>query len=142
MDSSLSVVNKLRPFIPSTGFASREKELARLEKLLFSHSGPDKVAICGLGGVGKTRLAMELVRRTKERRPECFIFWIPAISLETLERTYTRYVQALKLPGSEDPDADAKKLLQNHLNGGDASQWLLIFDNADDKTMWFGQTTN
>ncbi|OQE24999.1 hypothetical protein PENFLA_c009G00094 [Penicillium flavigenum] len=137
---SLSYLKSI-PFAPNKGFGGRERELTQLEELLFpKESEADRVAISGLDGVGKTRLAMQIVHRTEKAQPESSIFWIPAKDTETLERKYTQIVRKLKLPGSEDPEADAKKLLQNHLCG-DAGQWLLVYDNADDEAMWFGETT-
>lgn len=46
------------------------------------------------------------------------------------------------MPGLEDHQADAKKLLQDYLNDRNVGQWLLIYDNADDIDMWFDKSTS
>jgi nucleoside phosphorylase/tetratricopeptide (TPR) repeat protein len=127
------------PFSKNEGFFGRAGQLSQLEELLFSPGRQHKVAITGLGGVGKTQIALEFAYRTQQSRPECSIYWIPATNFETLQRTYFHIAQQLKLPGLEEEGADAKKLVKDHLGDSSAGQWLLIFDNADDIDMWFGK---
>ncbi|GIJ92687.1 hypothetical protein Asppvi_001965 [Aspergillus pseudoviridinutans] len=128
------------PFPRNQGFAGQDEQLDKLEELLFPPSRQHKVAITGLGGVGKTQVALEIAYRIQETRPECSIFWIPATNLEALKRTYLKIAEQLALPGLDEERADARKLLKDYLCDGNAGQWLLIFDNADDMNMWFGQT--
>lgn len=52
-----------------TSFVGREAELAELTKLL-SREGIRLLTIAGPGGVGKTRLALQLARRLQERFPD------------------------------------------------------------------------
>ncbi|KAF4167438.1 hypothetical protein CNMCM6936_005054 [Aspergillus lentulus] len=127
------------PFPRNQGFVGRDEQLDKLEEMLFSPSRQHKVAITGLGGVGKTQVALEIAYRMQETRPECSIFWIPATNLEALEQACLKIAEQLALPGLEEERADARKLLKDYLCDGNAGQWLLIFDNADDISMWFGQ---
>lgn len=99
-----------------------------------------KVAIIGLGGVGKTQVALELAYRTREKRPDCSIFWVPALSIESLQREYLKISRQLRLCGSEDDQVDATKLLKDYLCDSKAGQWLIVFDNVDDVEMWFGKS--
>ncbi|KAL4786510.1 purine and uridine phosphorylase [Aspergillus varians] len=128
------------PFPKNEGFVGRDGQLSQLEELLFSPGRQHKVAITGLGGVGKTQIALEFAYRTQQLRPECSIFWIPATNFETLQRTYFHIAEQLQLPGLEEEGADAKKLVKDCLCDSSAGQWLLIFDNADDIDMWFGMS--
>jgi hypothetical protein len=48
--------------------------------------GPRKLAITGLGSVGKTQIALELAYRIRDREPECLIFWIPCTSYKAVEQ--------------------------------------------------------
>jgi hypothetical protein len=113
--------------------------LHELEQLLFSPGRQRKAALTGLSGVGKTQVAIELTYRIRVTRPECSIFWIPATNPESLQRTYLQVAKTLRLPGLEEERSDPKKLLKNYLTDGNAGQWLLIYDNADDISMWFGK---
>lgn len=130
------------PFPRNAGFVGRGGQLAELEELLFSSNQQRKVAITGLGGIGKTQVAIEIAYRAQARERECSIFWIPATSSEALERTYLQIAQKLRLPGLGDNQADAKTLLRDYLNDRKAGQWLLIYDNADDIDMWFDKSTS
>jgi tetratricopeptide (TPR) repeat protein len=132
--------SEIIPFPRNEGFVGRDEQLGQLEELLFSPGHQHKVAITGLGGVGKTQIALELAYRTQQSRPECSIYWIPATNFETLQRTYFHIAQQLRLSGLEEEGADVKKLLKDYLCDSSAGQWLLIFDNADDIDMWFGKS--
>ena len=96
-----------------------------------------KLAIVGLGGVGKTQVALELVYTVKERWPAYSIYWVPAVSAESFEQAYrdiaTQCSVALN-PTEEDP----KESVRRYLNSGSAGKWLLIIDNADEQEILFG----
>ncbi|KAI9776224.1 MAG: hypothetical protein M1816_005406, partial [Peltula sp. TS41687] len=124
------------PFLRNTHFVGRHSQLEELERTLFAKDRPSKIAVTGLGGVGKTQIVLELAYRTRERYPECSIFWMPAANAESLEQAYLGVGQQLRIPGLDKEQADVKKLLQYHLSQESVGQWLLIFDNADDIDMW------
>ncbi|KAL4860638.1 hypothetical protein BDV12DRAFT_94262 [Aspergillus spectabilis] len=134
------VVFRNIPFPKNEGFVGRDRQLSQLEELLFSPGRQHKVAITGLGGVGKTQIALEFAYRAQQSRPDCSIYWIPATNLENLQRTYFDIARQLRLPGLEEEGADVKKILKDYLCDSTAGQWLLIFDNADDIDMWFGKS--
>ena len=127
------------PFERNSGFIGRGPQLAQLEGMLFSKNHTSKIAIIGLGGVGKTQLVLELLFLTKDKHPECSIIWIPATNKESLHQAYLNTVQQLRIPGWED-SKDVKKLMQEHLSKENTGRWLLVFDNADDINMWVAKT--
>src|SRR5436189_596248 len=47
-------------------FVARERELVEMHKLLYGHSTRSTVVLHGLGGMGKTQLAIEFARKHKE----------------------------------------------------------------------------
>ncbi|MCJ1470163.1 hypothetical protein MMC07_008808, partial [Pseudocyphellaria aurata] len=126
------------PFDKNPGFVGRASQLGELEAKLFKQPYQcTKFAIFGLGGVGKTQVALELAYRMRDTYPECAIFWLPATNTESLQQAYMEIGRQLQIPGLDDKQADIQKLVQLHLSQENASQWLLIFDNADDIDMWF-----
>jgi hypothetical protein len=117
----------------------RNSQLDQLEETLSAEQQPPNVAIFGLGGVGKTQIALELAYRTRGRYPECSIFWVPATNSESLQQAYLEIGRQLRIPGLEQKQDDVKKLVQRYLSDESAGRWLLIFDNADDIDMWINR---
>jgi tetratricopeptide (TPR) repeat protein len=124
------------PFERNSRFTGRESILAGLEEKLFVGEQSTKMAIVGLGGIGKTQLALELAYRTRAKYRNCSVFWIPATDMDSLQQAYRDVAQQLRIPGRDEEKADVKKLVQAHLSQADAQPWLCVFDNADDLSMW------
>lgn len=121
------------PFDPSPGFIGREDEIERLKSKQHRI-----VAILGLGGVGKSRLALELAYQIKSTRPQEWIFWIEATDRLTFEKDVRKIGQRLRIPGINDDKADVKNLVKQRLSDSSTNteRWLLILDNADDESLW------
>lgn len=85
-------------------------------------------AITGLGGIGKTQIAVEYSYRNKERYS--IIWWIRAEEPETLTADYAALARELNLPIKN--DADQKTIVDAVCHYLEKTpNWLLIFDNAD-----------
>ena len=81
------------PFGRNPRFVGRQDEIHKLEDLISMPDGAKKLAITGLGGVGKTQIALELAYRMRDREPGCSIFWIPCTSNEAVEQAYIAIAQ-------------------------------------------------
>ncbi|KAL3441720.1 putative kinesin light chain [Aspergillus insuetus] len=121
------------PFAKNPHFVGRQKEIQILEDLISAPDGPRKLAITGLGGVGKTQIALELAYRIRDREPECSIFWIPCTSYEAVEQACMSIAQMVGVHDVE--PAEVKQRLQAYLSQSN-EKWILIFDNADEFEMW------
>ena len=115
-------------------FTGREEILEDLRPHLRSDqaAGPARLALHGLGGVGKTQIALEYAYRfALEYRA---IFWMGA---ETEAQLYSGLLQiagVLSLSGPDERDQQAvvaavQQWLSTH------GQWLLIVDNVDDLSL-------
>jgi tetratricopeptide (TPR) repeat protein len=124
------------PYEKNRKFVGRESELDKLEKMLSAQNKPSRAAVSGLGGVGKTQIALELAYQTRERYPDCSNFWIPMTNDESRQQAYLDLSRQLGIPGAEEQQADVKRLVQRYLSQETAGQWLLIFDNADNIDVW------
>ncbi|KAN0075017.1 hypothetical protein V8E54_007628 [Elaphomyces granulatus] len=96
--------------------------------------GLRKIAITGLGGVGKTQIALEIAYQIRDKKLEFSIFWIPATSVEKIEQAYMGIGERLRL--QDGTPADMKKAVKDHLSSEKTGPWLLIIDNLDDMNMW------
>jgi tetratricopeptide (TPR) repeat protein len=117
-------------------FVGRSAELETLEESLFRPGGSHRHAIMGLGGIGKSRLALEIAHRIKSTRPTCSVFWIQATDVSTFETDCRQIGKLLQIPGLEDDKADIKSLVKQHLSHESAGEWLLVLDSADDAQIW------
>jgi tetratricopeptide (TPR) repeat protein len=89
----------------------------------------------------KSQIAIEYSYKVRDKSPKTWVFWVNAGTVTRFEQDYGKIAKILKLPGRDDPKVDILKLvadwLQNELNG----PWLLVLDNADDKTMFLTMDT-
>jgi tetratricopeptide (TPR) repeat protein len=127
------------PFDRNPNFTGRGTQLAQLEGKLFVGEQTTKVAITGLGGVGKTQLVLALAYRIREKYRNCSVIWIPATNMESLHQAYLDVARRLSIAGCEEEKADVKRLVQGYLSKESTGQWLLVFDNADDINMWIAE---
>ena len=118
------------PFERNPNFTGRKELLDVLQqKLEQKLDTTKKVAIIGLGGVGKTQLVLELAYRVRE---QCAVFWIPVNSLANLQIAYHKVARNLRLAGCEENGVHVLESVQTYLSDENNSPWLLVLDNADD----------
>ncbi|KAL9572186.1 hypothetical protein ACKAV7_003674 [Fusarium commune] len=127
------------PFTRNTRFTGRTAILNTLEDKFFGPEQSQKVALVGLGGVGKTQIALRFAYQMKEKRPDYSICWVPVLSDETAERAYVDIAKKLGLQKSSE-DENVKDLVCQHLSSNKAGKWLFIVDNADDQELILGST--
>ncbi|KAI3573641.1 hypothetical protein IWW34DRAFT_753894 [Fusarium oxysporum f. sp. albedinis] len=130
------------PFGRNKGFVGRESILLQLLEMIPPSADPDdcqRIAIEGLGGVGKTQIALEAVFRVRDEYPDCSTFWVPALDATSFENAYRGIGRQLKVNGIDEDKADVRSLVKTALSES-ACSWLLIIDNADDVELLFGNT--
>ncbi|USP77112.1 kinesin [Curvularia clavata] len=117
------------PFRRDADFIERGTILDRVEQICAATDG--RAALVGLGGVGKSQLAIEYAYRTRERSPETWVFWVYASNAVRFEQSYREIANRVKLTGREDPQTNIFELVYNWLCST-KQQWLLVLDNIDD----------
>lgn len=130
------------PFSRNKNFVGREQELSTLRQWSSSEDACHNMAVYGLGGVGKTQIALEFACCTREENPNCSVFWVPATDHLAFEQAYKQIGQVLNIPGIDADGADIKQLVKDALSDKRIGPWLMIIDNADDINMVFRQPTN
>jgi len=124
------------PFPKNKRFVGREETLDQLRKI-FVNNESQKVAVVGLGGVGKTQVALRFAYWIRETRPEYSTFWVPVLSQACFEQAYAEIARKLPIQKSTE-DEDPKESVRRYLSSEEAGPWLLVVDNADDMDMFFG----
>ncbi|NOR48699.1 MAG: tetratricopeptide repeat protein [Methanosarcinaceae archaeon] len=118
------------PHSRNPNFTGREEHLANL-KMAMSSGKPAALtqAIHGLGGVGKTQLALEYAYRNVAEYD--IVWWVRSEETATLAADYASLAKALDLPEKEATDQEVIiKAVKQWLEQN--PKWLLVFDNAKD----------
>jgi hypothetical protein len=105
------------PFGRNGDFVGRQSILARLlDKIPPNTNKNDcqRTVLDGLGGVGKTQIALEAAFRLRDQDQYCSVFWVPAVDVTTFETAYT--LQGLVKSRSDIRDRAAKLLNANSLS--------------------------
>lgn len=112
------------PYERNPFFSGREKVLEQLRKNLLANS---KAAFTGLGGIGKTQVAVEYTYRHRDDYTQ--VFWTRATSEPDLISGFVEIGRLINLPESFEPDQkEAVYATQRWLESN--SGWLLVFDNV------------
>nr|POF18034.1 vegetative incompatibility protein het-e-1 [Quercus suber] len=118
------------PFRRDPNFVERPALTEQIDVKLMVPSG--RVALVGLGGVGKSQLAIEYTRRLRQRSPQTWVFWIHASNAARFEQSVRDVADQLRLHGRKDPKTDHLRLLQDWLRDDSKGSWLIVLDNVDD----------
>ncbi|OBT95198.2 hypothetical protein VE01_07633 [Pseudogymnoascus verrucosus] len=127
------------PFSQDEHFVGREDILDQLD-LGGQQEAPKKhrrQALVGLGGVGKSQIAIEYAYRARKHRPQISVFWIHASTKTRFEQAYQEIAERLELPGRDDPKANVLRLVYNWLSDEANGQWHMVLDNVDDGSVFF-----
>ena len=104
-------------------------------------------ALCGLGGVGKTQIAVEYAFSSKQTYEA--IFWMQASSIAKLDESFTQISVALGLEKASkagdrvvsrnlvmswlsNPVSTLEGEERESISRNNTVNWLMVFDNADD----------
>jgi tetratricopeptide (TPR) repeat protein len=113
-------------------FTGREDILARLYTILRDHKAialNQAQAISGLGGIGKTQIAIEYAYRYRDHYQA--VFWINASSRDAFSADFMALATLLGLPEQREQDQDiVVRAVKRWLSSG--NRWLLVLDNLDD----------
>ncbi|PWY82922.1 TPR-like protein [Aspergillus heteromorphus CBS 117.55] len=130
------------PFSESPRFWGREDVLSRIDGALTGNASNLSLrsfALYGMGGVGKTQIALKYANASRHKFDS--IFWISSDNPITIGQSFREIAKSLGLiePGVESDDNAVTLEVKSWLSSTN-SRWLLVLDNADDlsvlKQVW------
>ncbi|KAI1433920.1 hypothetical protein GGR50DRAFT_704951 [Xylaria sp. CBS 124048] len=124
----------LVPYLANPDFVGRTTILDQLRQEQSRMGGQFqiRVAIYGLGGIGKTQIAISYIFRLREEYPDMSIFWVHASSVERFRQAYDSIAEECEIQGRNDPKEDILLLVKKWLESKASGQWFMVIDNADD----------
>jgi MinD-like ATPase involved in chromosome partitioning or flagellar assembly/tetratricopeptide (TPR) repeat protein len=117
-------------------FTGREKDLRQLRSRLRAGgtavvlSGSMPVTLHGMGGIGKTQVAMEYAYRFRSSYD--LVWWIDADPITSVEGSLADLGSRLGIPVLPSVRDTARAVLQALTRGEPYARWLLIFDSAEE----------
>ncbi|GAB3133261.1 FxSxx-COOH system tetratricopeptide repeat protein [Amycolatopsis stemonae] len=108
------------------GFVGRRDLLATLARELDRDS---RAVLHGMGGLGKTQLAIEYVHRHLQDYD--VVWWIRAAQEMQIRASLTELARQLHLPGADESVTAVPAVLEALRTGTPHVRWLLVFDSAE-----------
>ncbi|MFD5973739.1 FxSxx-COOH system tetratricopeptide repeat protein [Streptomyces bacillaris] len=115
------------------GFTGRSLVLERMRDQLGGGMAvvlPQPQTLYGLGGVGKTQVALEYVHRFMADYD--LVWWISSEQSDDVIASLAELAVRLGAQGGEDMAAASQEAVDLLRRGVPSDRWLLVFDNADD----------
>ncbi|KAH7636086.1 hypothetical protein B0T09DRAFT_391028 [Sordaria sp. MPI-SDFR-AT-0083] len=127
------------PFSRDPDFVNRGEILDQIDQQCSKPAA--RVALVGLGGVGKSHLAIEFAHRIAVRHPDTWVFWVYAGTQARVDEGFRAIADAAELPGRNDPKANITQLVCGWLCNERNGKWVMVLDSADDPDV-FGAGTS
>lgn len=118
----------------NTAFTGREDVLDSLREQLLGDGTsvvlPQAHALFGLGGVGKTQVALEYAHRFLADYD--LVWWVSAEDIANVVASFAALGSRIGAPSDEDMALAGQEAVLMLGRGVPYKRWLLVFDNADD----------
>ncbi len=113
--------------LPPTPLLGREPELAAMERI-FDDPQCRLLTLTGMGGIGKTRLALEFASRQRDKFPDG-VRYVPLASVNSAESIVPAIAEAFEFSFSG--PSDPKEQFFNYLSHEIKGSTLLVLDNLE-----------
>ncbi|WAO96035.1 NACHT domain-containing protein [Fusarium falciforme] len=123
------------PFPPDPKFVERTDILLWLRDQTAQPGS--RATLVGLGGIGKSQVAIHYAHEVRRASPDPWVFWVHASSRARFEEAYRNIADKLQLPGRDDPQRNVLQLVHAWLCDEENGPWMMVLDNADCVEVFF-----
>ncbi|KAI1334276.1 P-loop containing nucleoside triphosphate hydrolase protein [Xylariaceae sp. FL0016] len=127
------------PFRRDSEFVERKDFLDRIYRECSQPAF--RAALVGLGGVGKSQLAIEHTYRARElakdQNEKLSVYWVHAATRIRVEESFKAIAEIADIPNRDQPATDILQLVYQWLQNEQNGQWLMVLDSADDATIFY-----
>ncbi|KAK3681825.1 hypothetical protein B0T22DRAFT_445427 [Podospora appendiculata] len=127
------------PFSRDPDFVNRGDIINQIDKRCSEPAA--RVALVGLGGVGKSQLTIEFAHRIAAEQPDTWVFWVHAGTQARVEEGFRTIADAVKLPGRNQAKANIPQIVYHWLSNERNGRWIMILDSADDRDVFYDSTS-
>ncbi|TVY45746.1 Kinesin light chain [Lachnellula occidentalis] len=131
------------PSLRVSHFVERREPLEDIERHLNPEgkgSAPSIFVLQGMGGCGKSQLALEFCHRAKENHGHSAIFWIDATSPASTSQSFSSVAKEMSKDAFDPVDNEANLQFVRSKLSSWPQAWLLVFDNFDDPKSFIDKT--
>ncbi|KAI0513162.1 P-loop containing nucleoside triphosphate hydrolase protein [Xylaria bambusicola] len=127
------------PFRRDDDFVNRKIIMDQLHHICLRPAS--RAALVGLGGVGKSQLAIEHAYRMRDRFKQedrqFWAFWVHASTRARVEEDFKRIADIAEVPGRNQSGVNILQLVYQWLQNERIGQWLMVLDSADDLDVFY-----
>ena len=121
-------------------FVSRQELLSEIHRHLGDESSSNTVVLLGMGGAGKTQLALEICRSVEESHGFMAALWIDGSSPASVLQSYEVIAKKISQDHNAGTDGDAIVSYVHDTLRTWTRRWLIVFDNYDNPSAFPGGT--
>ena len=98
---------------------------------LVDHQSSRTVVLLGMGGSGKTQLALEFCRRAEKNLAFMAVVWIDALSPISVEQSFKVIAKQISKDRHEESNIESTVSFVQDILSAWNQKWLAVFDNYD-----------
>ncbi|CUS10230.1 unnamed protein product, partial [Tuber aestivum] len=128
------------PYRRNNKFTGRENLIESVKRLAH-RDGHNRIALHGLGGSGKTQIALEYVFQ-RGSESDCHVFWVQGSGISKFSDGFRAIAQHVGIPRASG-ETDEENLLwsvKRWFEYPDSGNWILVIDNADNEEDFVGNS--
>ncbi|KAI3544432.1 hypothetical protein CSPX01_05557 [Colletotrichum filicis] len=121
------------PTASTNRFFNRDEVIEEIDHQLGEQriDGLRSLALYGMGGVGKSHVALKYIEKKKAEKGLAAIFWVHAENIISFQQSFTDIALRLDLPGAQRTLHEENRLIVKDWLQQTECKWLIVYDNVE-----------